>query len=220
MLTPTNKVLTFSNVKWIDNASALANNNQVSLLPSSKRQCLPSTSTLELQRCDASTSTHDALTEVFSLPRANSPIESITSSLSSAPESPSFKSSSLVSTPITSSPPIIPLLRPVTKKLAKKIRAENPDLQEAPLDSLALLALLSVADSPKPTEPKTYKKAVSERNFYHKDWKRAMQEEIDSVNENETWILTDLPIGTIALDGKWVYKIKRGPNGEITRYKA
>lgn len=47
-----------------------------------------------------------------------------------------------------------------------------------------------------------------------------MQEEIDSINENKTWILTDLLIGTTAFNSKWVYKIKRGPNGEITRYKT
>lgn len=47
-----------------------------------------------------------------------------------------------------------------------------------------------------------------------------MQEEIDPVNETETWVLTNLPTGTALLDGKWVYKIKRGPNGEITRYKS
>lgn len=47
-----------------------------------------------------------------------------------------------------------------------------------------------------------------------------MQEEFNSLNENETWILTDLLPGRVALDGKWVYKIKRGPNGEITCYKV
>ena len=47
-----------------------------------------------------------------------------------------------------------------------------------------------------------------------------MQEEIDSINENDTWILTSLPPDRKALRGKWVYKIKRGPAGEILRYKA
>lgn len=35
-----------------------------------------------------------------------------------------------------------------------------------------------------------------------------MQEEIDSVLENETWIVASLPPGREALDGKWVYNIK------------
>lgn len=35
-----------------------------------------------------------------------------------------------------------------------------------------------------------------------------MQEEIDSVLENETRILASLPRGREVLDGKWVYNIK------------
>ena len=40
--------------------------------------------------------------------------------------------------------------------------------------------------------------------------------------ENHTWELAPPPSGyqKKALRGKWVYKIKRGANGEITRYKA
>ncbi len=47
-----------------------------------------------------------------------------------------------------------------------------------------------------------------------------MQEEIDSLITNNTWILTQLLWGRTAIDGKWVYKVKRGPQGEISRYKA
>ncbi len=47
-----------------------------------------------------------------------------------------------------------------------------------------------------------------------------MQEEIDSVLENGTWILTSLPLKRKTLDGKWVYKIKRGLDGKIQSYKA
>ena len=37
---------------------------------------------------------------------------------------------------------------------------------------------------------------------------------------NDTWILTQLPVGRNAIDGKWVYKVKRGPQGEVLWYKA
>ena len=47
-----------------------------------------------------------------------------------------------------------------------------------------------------------------------------MQEEIDSVLENETWILTSFPLGRKVLNEKCVYKIKHGPDGNIQRYKA
>ena len=50
-------------------------------------------------------------------------------------------------------------------------------------------------------------------------WELAMQEEVDSLVTNGTWTLVDLPSNTHALGGRWVYKIKRGPQGEAARYK-
>ena len=47
-----------------------------------------------------------------------------------------------------------------------------------------------------------------------------MQEEVDSLITNGTWTLVKLPSNHRALGGKWVYKLKRGPAGEILRYKA
>ena len=47
-----------------------------------------------------------------------------------------------------------------------------------------------------------------------------MQEEVDSLVANRTWTLVDLPSNTYALGGKWVFKIKRGPQGEVARYKV
>ena len=44
-----------------------------------------------------------------------------------------------------------------------------------------------------------------------------MQEEIDSINENNTWILTSLPSDRKALRGKWVYKITRLARFFVTR---
>lgn len=47
-----------------------------------------------------------------------------------------------------------------------------------------------------------------------------MQEKINSLLEYKTWILTWLPPRCKVLDRKWVYKIKRGPECKIQRYKA
>ena len=70
-------------------------------------------------------------------------------------------------------------------------------------------------------EPTTYNEAV---NCDDADkWTQAMHEEHDSLTENGTWDLVDhgeLPLGTKILKGKWVYKLKRGSKGEITRHKA
>lgn len=38
--------------------------------------------------------------------------------------------------------------------------------------------------------------------------------------KNGTWCEADLPPGRQAISAKWVFKLKRGPSGEIVRYKA
>jgi hypothetical protein len=38
--------------------------------------------------------------------------------------------------------------------------------------------------------------------------------------ENGTWVTQDVPSDRESLTGKWVFRIKRGTQGEILRYKA
>ena len=67
-------------------------------------------------------------------------------------------------------------------------------------------------------EPQTYKGAMStpEAPF----WKEAVQNEIDSIMQNHTWTLSDLPKGSKAIGCKWVFKRKLKADGTIDKYKA
>ncbi|GBL76619.1 Retrovirus-related Pol polyprotein from transposon TNT 1-94 [Araneus ventricosus] len=47
-----------------------------------------------------------------------------------------------------------------------------------------------------------------------------MQEVLNSLNENETWELVNLPQGRKPIENKYVYKIKKNADGEIQRYNA
>lgn len=51
-------------------------------------------------------------------------------------------------------------------------------------------------------------------------WKEAIQSEYDSLIENGTWELADLPKGRKAIGCKWVLKKKYDEKGELKRYKA
>jgi hypothetical protein len=51
-------------------------------------------------------------------------------------------------------------------------------------------------------------------------WQAATQEEIDSVKQNQTWELADLPQGHRAITLKSVYKLKRNEAVEIGKHKA
>ncbi|KAD6119214.1 hypothetical protein E3N88_10485 [Mikania micrantha] len=64
-------------------------------------------------------------------------------------------------------------------------------------------------------EPKTFAQASQDER-----WIEAMSKEVQALEQNKTWSLTELPSGKKAIDSKWVYKIKYKPNGEIERYKA
>ncbi|CAA9994718.1 unnamed protein product, partial [Nesidiocoris tenuis] len=66
--------------------------------------------------------------------------------------------------------------------------------------------------------PETYRQALESEDREH--WKKAMDAEMKSFAENETWIMQDLPPGKKAVACKWVFKIKTNPDGSIERYKA
>src|SRR6218665_1275613 len=53
-----------------------------------------------------------------------------------------------------------------------------------------------------------------------KQWIRAAEEEMGSHNENQTWILCDLPAGKKAIDCNSVFKLKQNADGNVYRHKA
>ncbi|GJQ95246.1 zinc finger, CCHC-type containing protein [Tanacetum coccineum] len=53
-----------------------------------------------------------------------------------------------------------------------------------------------------------------------KNVKEAINDEIDSIMENNTWILSDLPPGCKPLGCKWIFKKKMKFNGTIDKFKA
>ena len=67
-------------------------------------------------------------------------------------------------------------------------------------------------------EPKSTKQAKGD--IMWKEWLEAMALEYKSLADNKTWTLVTRPENRKVLRGKWVYKLKRGPEGEILRYKA
>ncbi|GKF13858.1 zinc finger, CCHC-type containing protein, partial [Tanacetum coccineum] len=50
--------------------------------------------------------------------------------------------------------------------------------------------------------------------------KEAIDDEIGSIMENNTWVLSDLPPGCKHLGCKWIFKRKMKVNGTIHKFKA
>ncbi|KAL4297638.1 hypothetical protein GQ457_12G007010 [Hibiscus cannabinus] len=65
------------------------------------------------------------------------------------------------------------------------------------------------------SEPLNFDDAVKDER-----WKLAMDEEIKSIEKNNTWELSELPKGHEAIGVKWIFKKKKNASGEVVRYKA
>ncbi|KAE8711941.1 Detected protein of unknown function [Hibiscus syriacus] len=63
-------------------------------------------------------------------------------------------------------------------------------------------------------EPETFEEASQSS-----EWMIAMKEEIDALQQNQTWDLVPKIKYVKPISCKWVYKIKRHPDGSIERYK-
>ena len=55
---------------------------------------------------------------------------------------------------------------------------------------------------------------------FAKEWKAAANAEYESLLENETWELVELPPGRSAIGSKWVFRIKYKSDGRVERFKA
>ena len=51
-------------------------------------------------------------------------------------------------------------------------------------------------------------------------WKEVIKDEVESILQNHTWELVDLPPGSKSLGYKWIFKKKMKADGSIDKYKA
>jgi hypothetical protein len=73
---------------------------------------------------------------------------------------------------------------------------------------------LSITDD----DPRTVREAVDSKDGNL--WKRAMDEEMASLDKNEAWDLVELPSGRNPIRIKWVFKKKLNAEGKVEKHKA
>ncbi|CAL8150045.1 unnamed protein product [Prunus armeniaca] len=64
-------------------------------------------------------------------------------------------------------------------------------------------------------DPTTYKEVVMSVDAPF--WNEAINDEFQSIIQNNTWMLTDLPTGNKAIGCKWVFRKKLKPDGSIDK---
>ncbi|CAI7868468.1 unnamed protein product [Closterium sp. NIES-54] len=69
-----------------------------------------------------------------------------------------------------------------------------------------------------PGEPATLKEALESSDA--EEWKKTMESELKSIEENGTWELVELPEGRKAITSKWLFKIKSDADGKIEHYES
>lgn len=67
-------------------------------------------------------------------------------------------------------------------------------------------------------ERSTYEEAI--QSSLSKQWRKAMDIELKSLTENNTWDVIDKPENCDVIDSKWVYRIKRENQGKVSNFKA
>jgi hypothetical protein len=95
-------------------------------------------------------------------------------------------------------------------------RRTQSDFEEPPL------ALTSTEPFPprhiflvQSSDPQSYGEATG-----NPFWESSMQEEYNSLLENQTWDLVPLPSGRKLVRCRWVYRTKSVAHGQISRYKS
>lgn len=106
--------------------------------------------------------------------------------------------------------------------------AESGELPEDPAEAggatndevTRVEKIMSVTEtSSKVHEPATYEEAISDP-IHARQWKKAIEEEIQNLEDHQTWEYDHLPSDRKAVGSKWVFKVKYAPDGSIARYKA
>lgn len=92
------------------------------------------------------------------------------------------------------------------KKLPKRF-------EEYEMAHLALSAESFVDSVPESLE------TAKERPDYE-NWKEAVDNEIKALEKNNTWTLIEKPKNVKLIDSRWVFRLKRHPDGQIKEYKA
>uniref|UniRef100_A0A2N9J2D4 Uncharacterized protein n=1 Tax=Fagus sylvatica TaxID=28930 RepID=A0A2N9J2D4_FAGSY len=67
-------------------------------------------------------------------------------------------------------------------------------------------------------DPNTYSEAMASRDAAF--WREAINDEMDSILSNNTWVLVDLPPGSNTIGCKWVFRRKYRTDGTIQTFKA
>ena len=110
----------------------------------------------------------------------------------------------------------------VNEPVTDSVPADPPPIRRSVRQNRGMLAerLTYLVHCESDREPESWEEMEKLPNAEKQKWISAADEEMKSLNEQETWKLTELPAGKHAVGCKWVFKVKHDGEGKVDRYKA
>nr|GEU84276.1 zinc finger, CCHC-type [Tanacetum cinerariifolium] len=93
-----------------------------------------------------------------------------------------------------------------------------PNMQESQIDDHTDDIPNEIPEPRKDEDARTYNEAMKSQDAVF--WKEAIDDEIGSIMENNTWVISDLPPGCKPLGCKWIFKRKMKVDETIDKFKA
>ena len=115
-------------------------------------------------------------------------------------------------------PPTITAKSKAKKRLAHQLETSLGSYWNKPTEPEQITFAYALTAASALTEPQTFEEAQASPDAAK--WRKAMDEEYDSLIENKTWSLVRLPSNRNAINVRWLFKIKQKGDGTIERYKA
>jgi hypothetical protein len=99
---------------------------------------------------------------------------------------------------------------------AQMAELDNEDWEVVNDENVAsgMAAAMAEADALEPT----YEEAQQRSDW--PEWKKAIQVELDNLKAAGTWELVERPRDTNVVDSKWVFRVKKDADGNISKWKA
>lgn len=68
-------------------------------------------------------------------------------------------------------------------------------------------------------KPKLYKEVIN-NIIYGQEWQKAIEEELQNLENYQTWVYNKLLLSKKAIRLKWIFKVKYNPNRSVARFKT